>query len=409
MVDILEADKTLRRKWQYDFVMQDEAQDACELDWKLLELLTDRRNNLLCVGDSGQALYGFRGGAAHHLLNMGEMFPGTQVLILGRNYRSLPAIVEAGKKAYPYPSIAQTFAAVRSGLATVSVSPHSNEYREAEEVVSKAKLYKAEETAILSRTNLALRSIEEECLNQGVQYHILGDSGFWESPEVENILFWLRAVVLKTDNAILGSIRTPFWPVKYLKKKVVTEKLKKYATGGLTVWEATKVIDIPELREYKHFLSQCSHIRHLPADEAVSYLIKNLKAVEHYAGEDNVNPDRNPVVNLKELVRAAKKHSSPMDFIDFIRRLAYARNQRKGVCLSTIHQAKGKEWKNVFLISANDGILPHIKAFDDMDGEKCCFFVAVSRAEDNLHISFYDTPSRFLEPFLKEKDEKQMA
>jgi len=405
MVEILESDKDLRRLWQYDYVMQDEAQDACELDWVLLQLLTERRNNLLCVGDSGQALYGFRGGAAHHLLNMDDMFPGTRTLMLGRNYRSLPEIVEAGKKAYPYPSIAQNFKAVRDGLATVSVLPYATLFREAEQVISMAKLYKAEETAVLSRTNLALRAIEEECLNQNLQYHILGDSGFWESPEVENILHYLRAMVFRTDASIQSAIRTPFWPTKYVKKKQVVEKVKSYIQKGLKATECLWMI--PELTEFNNTLTNLSsHIRHLNAQGWVESTIKHLKAIEHYAGEDNVSPDRNPVANLKELVRAASKHGSIGEFLDFVRRLSYARQQRKGVCLSTIHQAKGKEWKNVFLISVNENVLPHIKS-NDIEEEKCCFFVGVSRAEDNLHISFYDTPSRFLEPFIEIKNEEQ--
>ena len=401
MVEILETRIDIRLQWQYDYVMQDEAQDACELDWRLLQLLTEKYKNLLCVGDSGQALYGFRGGAAYHLLNMEAMFPGTQTLVLGNNYRSLPAIVEAGKKAYPYPSLATQFKAIREGLGTISTTPYSNELREAEEVVLKARSYVAEETAVLARTNLALRPFEEACLELGVQYHLLGDSGFWESAEVQNVLYYLRCVVAPTEVAIYGAIRSPFGPTKYVSKKKVIERLKTMTKHGLTAYEA--VGHVPELSLFKDFLRQSFHLRHVSANEAVLYLIQHLKALDHYKDEDNINPDRNPIENLKELTRAAKKHGTPADFVEFLRKLSYATKQRKGLCLSTIHQVKGREYKNVFLVSCNEGILPHAKAVDDLNGEKCCFFVAISRARDVLHISYHNTPSRFLQPFLREE------
>jgi len=402
MVDILKKRPDIRSLWQFDYVMQDEAQDACELDWKLLQLITEKHGNILCVGDSGQAIYGFRGGASHHLMNMDEMFPGTQIFILGTNYRSLATIVEAGKKAYPYPSIATLFRSIRAGLGSVKITPYGSEFRQAEEVISKAKSYVVEETVVLARTNLALRAFEEECLVQGVQYHLLGDSGFWESPEVENILHYLRAIVFRTDAAILAAIKTPFWPTKYVKKKMVVEKLKAYTSKGLTAYEA--IDHISELAPFRDRLHWLSYIRNKSCEIGVQDVIKSLDAIEHYSGEENVNPDRNPVQNLRELVRASTKYGTVAEFLDFIRRISHARRQRKGLCLSTIHQAKGKEWKNVFLVSANEGIIPHIKA-DDITEEKCCFFVGVSRAEDTLHISFYDTPSRFLQPFLKVEDE----
>jgi len=403
MVNILETRPDIRQKWQFDYVMQDEAQDACELDWRMLQLLTQKHKNLLCVGDSGQALFGFRGGVSKHLLEMDKMFPGTKTLYLGNNYRSLPEIVSFGKMAYPFPDIANHFKAVRNGSATICVTPYSTDFREAEEVVKKVQIIsqneKLEDCSILARTNLSLRPIEEALLDAGVNYHILGDSGFWEAPEVKNVLFYLRCATTLTNNSILGALRTPFWPTKYLKKKVMAERIEAYTAKGMTAWEALGYIH--ELSGFRSFIASLFRYRYMSTEEAVKGILKDLKALDHYKGEENINPDRNPIQNLKELAHASARHGSLADFLDFIRRLSYARNSRKGVCLSTIHSAKGKEWRNVFLISVNAGILPHSKS-ENLEEEKCCFFVGCSRAMDRLEVSYYGQPSPFLGPWIKD-------
>ena len=110
------------------------------------------------------------------------------------------------------------------------------------------------------------------------------------------------------------------------------------------------------------------------------------------------------MANLRELAKAAVRHGSLSEFIDWVRRIQGYNRNRKGVCLSTVHQAKGKEWPHVFFVQCNQGVLPHSKA-ENPEEEKACFFVAVSRAEDTLNISFNGTPSQFLEPWLKEECE----
>jgi DNA helicase-2/ATP-dependent DNA helicase PcrA len=395
MVEILETRPDIRSKWQYDWVMMDEAQDACELDWRMLQLITEKNKNLMCVGDAGQALFGFRGGVARHFLQMEELFPSTTKLYLGNNYRSTQTIVDFGKKAYPYPEISESFRAVRelSGIPP-TITPYSTSTREAVQVVEKVAWYPPDQCAILARTNLALRPFEEVLLDAGIEYYILGDSGFWESPEVKNVLYWIRCVTSPTDNAIIGAIRTPFWPTKYLKRKAVIDKLKLRISRGESAYEATR--HLPELTQFRSVISQFYSYRYLPTETAVKGILSTLKVLDHYLGEENINPDRDPIANLKELANASKRYGNLAEFLDFIRRLTYVQKNRKGVCLSTIHSAKGKEWPHVFLVSANDGVLPHSKS-GDINEERACFFVGVSRAQETLDISYYGLKSRFLE------------
>ena len=405
MVEILESRPDIRAEWQYDYVMMDEAQDACELDWRLLQLITEKHKNFMAVGDAGQAIYGFRGGLPDHFLNMQDFFPGTQKIYLGNNYRSTKNIVGYVRQAAPYEDISEHFRAVRDQEGQeLDLTGYSTDYMEAADVVRKVAVYGPESCAVLCRTNLGLRAIEEECLNQEVKYHILGDSGFWEANEIQNVLYYVRCCYMLTDNAVLGALKAPFWPSKYLKKKQVKESIEKIV-GNKTMSAYAALTHVPGVSQFKDFIRGLGQYQHQLPAEAISNILRELNALAYYREEEGVSPDHNPVSNLKELVRVAGRYESLKDFLDFVRKTKYASGKKTGVCLSTIHSAKGKEWPNVFVVAVNEGILPHSKA-ENIAEEKCCWFTAVSRAEDSLHVSYYGTPSVFLAPFLKQQEKE---
>ena len=405
MVQVLESRPDIRANWQYDYVMMDEAQDACELDWRMLQLLTERHKNFMAVGDVGQAIYSFRGGVPDHFLDMESFFPGTTKLYLGNNYRSTRNIVGYVKKAAPYEDISQHFNAVSEHDGQeLDLCGYSADYTEAADVVRKIGVYGPESCAVLCRTNLGLRAVEEECLNQGIKYHLLGDSGFWEASEIQHALSYIRCAAMLTDNAVLGAIKAPFWPSKYLKKKVVTQEVKtRVEKHGGSAYAALSYSS--GTGQFKDFIRNLSVYQHMKPQEAIAHILKELKAVDYYKEEENLTPDRNPISNLKELVRISGKYDTLKEFLDFVRKIQYASGKKVGVCLSTIHSAKGKEWPNVFVISVNDGILPHSKS-DNYAEEKCCWYTAISRAEESLHVSYYGTPSVFLKPFLEVQEKE---
>ncbi len=207
-----------------------------------------------------------------------------------------------------------------------------------------------------------------------------------------------------TDNAVLGALKAPFWPSKYLKKKQVKESIEKIV-GNKTMSAYAALTHVPGISQFKDFIRGLGQYQHQLPAEAISNILRELNAVAYYKEEEGVSPDHNPVANLKELVRVAGRYESLKDFLDFVRKTKYASGKKTGVCLSTIHSAKGKEWPNVFVVAVNEGILPHSKA-ENIAEEKCCWFTAVSRAEDSLHVSYYGTPSVFLAPFLKVQEKE---
>ncbi len=402
-VEILESRPDIRSKMQVEWLQQDEAQDACELDWRMLQLLSQKHKNVLAVGDPAQNLFSFRGSNSDHLLNMEELFPGTKKLFMGRNYRSTRSIVSYVKNSAPYAEIAEHFEAVsKEEGVEPNVTGYSTDFREAEGVVEKIQKLVPGECAILARTNIALREIESQLIEKNIPYYLLNNEGFWEQSEVREVMSWVRCVQSPVDNFVLSALQTPFHPTQYIKRKLVAQEIRNQITKtGKSAWKLLSEYrgkDDRQTQAVKKFTDAIQRMyayRSLPAREVVSKVIKDLSALEHYKDESGISPDKDPVASIRELVRISEKHDSLQDFLNYVRKVAGASRNRKGVCLSTVHSFKGKQAPHIFLVSCNEGILPHSKS-EDLQGEMNCFYVAVSRPELTLNISYWGAPSRFL-------------
>lgn len=402
-VKLFESRPDILDKYQYEFVMMDEGQDADQLQWKLLQLVAQKHGNVLVVGDENQAVYVWRGADVYHFRNMQEYFPDVQTLYLPTNYRSTQKIIEYTKKIAPESELIHRLNTPNEEGVDPVLSFYSTPTREAQEVVNKI----AQQTgtvAVLSRTNQSLRAIEDQLADRDVKYYYLGDSGFYNRSEVKSVLAYLQCVAGITDAALCTAIRSPFHPSKYVKKKQTLDEIKKNKQESeRTAWETlTQAANSNRaVQEFVNFIRGRIAYRDLPAKDAVAYVLRDLKAYEYYHEEEAIDADNNPVENLKELVRVAAKHDTLRDFLAFIRRVQAASRRRTGVCLATGHAAKGREWNTVFVIQACEGMLPH-KRSTDIAEEQNLFYVMCSRAANALHISYTGTPSRFLK---LEKDE----
>lgn len=138
-VDILEKKPEVRERWSWKFVMADESQDNCELDWKLLYLLSSKYGNLLCVGDPGQSIFGFRGSDPKLFLEMDKIFPGTQKLFLATNYRSSRELVQFLREIGPVPELASKFTTPNDSGPVPRVVGFQSSVQEAEWVIAQIK------------------------------------------------------------------------------------------------------------------------------------------------------------------------------------------------------------------------------------------------------------------------------
>ena len=267
--------------------------------------------------------------------------------------------------------------------------------------------------AVLGRTNLILRPVEQALSEAGVRYHLLSHSGYWASSEVRSVLSYLGCVHYPADWLLAGAVRAPFFPSKFLPKTALLQELKERGSEDFGYWK--QLIETPQnlvpaknlssLREFVSFIHSLSRYKSLPPDESLKSVIQALKAVDYYKDEAS-SPDNDPIANLVELTKLAARHSTLKEFLDYCRRASAASKGRKGVALGTVHSAKGLEYHTVFLIGCSEGLMPHSKA-TDLQEESAIFFVACSRAERELKITYTGNPSPFISGIIDSNKESK--
>lgn len=260
-------------------------------------------------------------------------------------------------------------------------------------------------TCVLSRTNRALRPIEEALGSADIKYFLLGKSGFWQQAEIKSCLSFLQCCLYPADYALAGAIRSPFHPAKYLPKQKLLARLKELDTDYwplLTQNPGTLVEskNVESVQNFVQFIHGLSRYRGLPAGEATKKILIDLRAFDFYAEQDEI--DNSPVDNLRDLVKIADRFPDLKSFLDYARKVSAASKTKKGVALGTLHSSKGLEFSTVFFIGCQEGLVPHAKSTDDAE-ERNLLFVGASRAERNLYITYSGKPSPYLKDFIKEE------
>jgi DNA helicase-2/ATP-dependent DNA helicase PcrA len=408
MVGVLETKADVRARYQYRFIQTDEAQDCDSLQWRLLQLLTEKHRNLLAVGDAGQSVYSFRGASPDLFLNMQQFFPDVRTLYLGTNHRSTQKIVDFLREIGPVKELAEKFTTNNELGVEPTITQYPTEVHEATAVARRVE-DDPNSWAVLARTNRALRPIEDALSEAGIKYYVLGNSGFWSRPEIVSVLAYCAcAAGNANDNAVLTALRAPFEPSRYLKKKQIADGLKdlqKRDPAKPSIMSLLYNHTESGARGFGRALWNMKRLRDMTASYAVKEVLKEIKALAYYQDEESAEADNSPVENLLELGKIAERFSSLHDLLAHARRAQAASRNRKGVSLATCHAFKGREAPCVSVIGCSEGLMPHAKA-ENLAEEANIFFVACSRPEQTLHISYVGQPSRFLAPFLPKVTEE---
>jgi len=404
-VKLLESRPEILARWQPDFLQCDEAQDNDALQWRLVELL-GAKGNVFVVGDPNQNMYTWRGSDALGLTEkFSERWPGAKTLSLSTNYRSTGAIVDYLKEIAPIKTAAvmSMTSANEQGMAP-TFKRYASEAQEAEMILS--GLADPEHTAILARTNRQLGEFEKAAGNLDLKYKLLGRSGFFSQAEVEfTLAFAQYCAGAATDDSVKKIIRSPFEVVRFLKKHETLERLQELQAGQIGHIPYARL-----LRQYTGDNEGLVHELHRqlnearlavqgkPSQDALRNILTRFGIMHHYEDDEDAI-DNNPGDNIMSLLRMAERKATLLDFVQMCHKAKQAsRSTSKRLTFSTVHQAKGLEWKWVYVIGVNNDILPHKNG--ELEEEKRIYFVACSRAEKHLQVSCNDIPSPFIKGVL---------
>lgn len=421
-----ESDET-RRKWQRQFVhiMIDEYQDTNAAQYAIVKSLVGPNRNICVVGDDWQSIYSWRGADFTNILNFERDFPGALVVKLEQNYRSTGAILEAAHNVISKNkerTDKKLWTAAGPG-APVQVHELYDENEEARLVASRIQAQigiaarKADDFAVLYRTNAMSYTLERALLQARVPYQIIGGVRFYDRKEIKDVIAYVRLLYQPNDRMSFSRIANV--PARGLGASSMERFLTWQSATGLDILTALmRVHEADGLtpRAKNSFQKLGELLGGLQeVDEEPSLLIERLLErtgyLEYIRDGSPQADDREE--NLSSLVSDAKTFASLPDFLQEVALMSSVdeSGQEASVTLMTLHAAKGLEFPVVFMVGMEEGIFPHARVNEsgpsELEEERRLCYVGMTRAREELHLTYaasrlqfgqrgYNMPSRFL-------------
>lgn len=394
---------TILEQWRelYKYILIDEFQDINRIQMNIIELLASPLNNIFVVGDDDQSIYGFRGARPEIMIEFKDYYPEAELIVLDVNYRSTQSIINVAGRVIENNKTRLDKCAHANNDKDFQpdIRKFRNQVEELKFVVSKIKEYENQgislsEMAILVRNNSQIQEISSFLKNRKIEAESgKHRSNIYNGMVAKDILSYVRGA-LKFDGTYFNEdlIYVLNKPQRYISRQVV-----------LSVnMNISAVRRIYSKNNIDSFLFHIEMIRKLPPQAALSYIRKGAGYEEYlrlYAIENNI-PMSGLLKQLEQLVQECSKFNTLEQWINSIDSAQNSEGQNFGkkssgeggtnnrINIMTMHGSKGLEFKAVFIVDANQGIIPTSKALRerDFEEERRLFYVAMTRAIDYLNV-----------------------
>ena len=433
-VDVLERFPEAAERWQkaFRYILVDEYQDTNHAQYRLLQLLAKKHGNVFAVGDPDQSVYGFRGADIRNVLEFEKDFPGARTIALEQNYRSTNSILQAANGVIKHNRERKDknlWSELGDG-EPVRVVEVEDEHAEARYVAAEIAMlveqgYSGREIAVFYRTNAQSRVLEDVLVRQGVAYQVIGGPRFYERAEVKDLIAYLQVVDNPYDAVSL--VRIANRPRRGIGDSSLA-RLQSYAdTQGMSLWEATEFPDeagvgaapLKAVRAFRTIIQSCmSGALELEVPELIERVLEQSGTIAALEAERTIEA-QGRIENLLELVSLAREwqeQTPEPNLSAFLQEVSLysdqdaIRGEGSLVTLMTLHNAKGLEFKAVYLIGMEEGIFPHSRSIEEqgVEEERRLCYVGMTRAMEKLTLLYtssrmlyggrsHNLPSRFLD------------
>ncbi len=407
---LLRESAEVRERWRarFRYLHVDEYQDTNRVQYDLLRLLTNEKQNICVVGDEDQSIYRWRGADVSILLSFSQDFPSAKVIRLERNYRSTQKILDAAAAVVSNnpDRLGKTLRAEKQQGANLRYFEARDAHAEAEFVAGELErilIQDPDQTcAVEYRTNFQSRSFEEVFRRRGLRYKLVGGFSFYNRAEVKDALAYVRVTLHPEDD--ISVLRVINVPPRGIGKTTVEALRDITEREGLSFWDAMEsLLTCPAssratapLRAFRELIvrlqesyatsESADFLRHLLDETGYMPMLRDRNMPEDVARMEN----------LEELVRAvAESIDAGESFTDFLDAAALVNDAdsfegKPGVTLITLHSTKGLEFDHVFLTGLEDGISPHSRSLNEEKGieeERRLVYVGMTRARNSLTLS----------------------
>jgi DNA helicase-2/ATP-dependent DNA helicase PcrA len=433
-VDVLERFPEAREKWQeaFRYILVDEYQDTNHAQYRLLQLLAEKHRNVFAVGDPDQSIYAFRGADIRNVLEFEHDFKGAATIALEQNYRSTQNILDAANGVIRHNRERKEknlWSELGEG-EPVRVVEVEDEHAEARYVAAEIALlveegFAGSEVAVFYRTNAQSRVLEDVLVRQGIAYQVIGGPRFYERAEVKDLIAYLQ--VLDNPYDAVSLLRIANRPRRGIGDSTLA-RLQTWADQReISLWEAMAEAENagvgaqPQkaLRTFRATTeSLMSAAQELDVPELIEEVLARTGYMESLEAERTIEA-QGRIENLQELVSVAREwreQAQDATLSAFLQEISLysdqdaIRGDASLVTLMTLHNAKGLEFRAVYLIGMEEGIFPHSRSIEEqgIEEERRLCYVGMTRAQERLtllHASSrmlyggrsHNLPSRFLD------------
>jgi DNA helicase-2/ATP-dependent DNA helicase PcrA len=428
---------------RFQHVMVDEFQDTNLVQYELVKKIAAKHRNICAVGDPDQSIYSWRSADLRNILNFEKDYPDASTILLTQNYRSSRTILDTASAV-----IAANTQRKPKELWTeneqgelITLRETYSEQDEAQYVVSEIDAltdggeYKPGDIAVMYRTNAQSRALEEAFIRYGMSYKLVAGTRFYERKEIKDILAYLR--LIQNSNDSISLMRIINVPQRGIGERTVAELASWAKSRNIPIYDALMQIEpgndkdntsltprsaklLFQFAEMMEELIVKSQDMKLP--EFMDFLMKRTGYKEALLATPDGEERWENILELRGVTQQYGELLSGEALPAFLEGTALVSDvdglddTKDAVTLITLHQAKGLEFPVVFIVGMEEGVLPHIKSFDDpaeMEEERRLCYVGITRAKKRLYLvrafrrnlmggRTINSPSRFLQDIPKE-------
>lgn len=436
----------------FKYILVDEYQDTNTIQYRWLKLLTNDKQNICCVGDEDQSIYGWRGARIDNILRFEKDFPQAKVIRLEQNYRSTKHILHAASTLISHNKerLGKTLWTQDQEGEPIHLIGEWDQTTEASHIARVILNNKAQEaktlhnTAVLVRMSAQTREIEECFIKNHIPYHIIGSARFYDRMEIRDFIAYLRLVAHPSHD--LAFLRIINKPTRGIGKKTIDTIVELARIKNCSYMDAAHLLLEDPLLRRAHNIPE----RMLLKGASLRALLETMNMIDSWIMKTNqltplqlaenilkesgylnlyqsgTSEDQSRLENLNELLNVIQDFQTLEEFLEHstlstdtvMESLQDDQAQGRGIALMTMHAAKGLEFDTVFLPGWEEGIFPSARAIEDstprnLEEERRLAYVSITRAKKQLYILFtanrmwhgkwqQSLPSRFINELPKD-------
>ncbi len=413
---------------RYKYIMVDEYQDTNELQYKLLKKLCSNHSNLCVVGDDDQSIYGWRGATIKNILTFSDTFTNVTTIKLEENYRSTHKILFHANALIEHnrDRLGKKLIGTRDEGHPIKIYESNDENEETRKIVDDIKQLimqgeSPKDIAILFRVNALSRALEEGLVRANVAYRLVGGVKFYERAEIKDLIAYFRVITNANDNfSIKRIINKPKRGIgkttidkleaeSFDKAKSMFSIIKEYTPD-----ELTSLVGKKNSRTLKVFMASIEDLQDILGEAKMRFIDLFEETFDFKSIYTKMIDSEDRLANIDEFygyLRDFFLEHTELGLEDFLNEISLESDQDsindEYISLMSVHASKGLEFKHLFIIGLEEGFFPIVGDGSDIEEERRLGYVAITRAKDNLtmsyvHSRFYKgrrtqlTKSRFL-------------